>query len=100
MKSPLTHLSIAILMAMLLVGGPVWADRDAIRMLSEAKISLIDAIRSAETHQGGQAIEAGLDDDSFRPAYEVTVVKDGRVFDVQVDAVNGAVFGVREDLDD
>ena len=39
-------------------------------------------------------------DDSFKPAYQVTVVKDNRVFEVEVDAVTNAVIGSREDMDD
>ena len=76
------------------------ADREDLRLAAEAKISLIQAIQAAEKDQGGKAIEANLDDDSFKPAYEVNIVKDNRIFDVQVDAVTGEVTGVREDLDD
>lgn len=75
-------------------------DREDLRLLSEAKVSLVNAIQAAEKHQGGRAIEGSLDDDSFRPAYEVTVVKDNRFYDVQVDAVSGEVLGAREDIDD
>jgi uncharacterized membrane protein YkoI len=76
------------------------ADREDLRLYSEAKINLTKAIEAAERHQGGQAIGAKLDDDSFKPAYEVSVVKDNRIFDVQVDAVSGEVVGSREDMDD
>lgn len=76
------------------------ADADELRMLEQAKISLTQAIDAAERHQGGRAIEASLDDDSFQPAYEVSVVKDGRVYDVQVDGNSGQVLGAREDRDD
>ena len=48
----------------------------------------------------GQAIGGKLDDDSLKPAYQVTVVKDNRVFEVEVDAVTNAVIGSREDMDD
>lgn len=67
---------------------------------AEAKLSLIKAIQTAEAHQGGKAIEASLDDDSFSPTYEVEVMKDQRLYDVRVDAVSGDVMGVREDKDD
>ncbi len=76
------------------------ADQEDLRLFSEAKVVLTQAIATAEQHLGGQAIGAKLDDDSFRPAYDVTVVKDNRVFDVQVDAVTNAVLGSREDPDD
>jgi uncharacterized membrane protein YkoI len=76
------------------------ADQEDLRLFSEAKVMLTQAIATAEQHLGGQAIGAKLDDDSFEPAYEVTIVKDNRVFDVYVDAVTNAVLGSREDRDD
>ncbi len=76
------------------------ADRGDLRMLEETKITLTQAVAAAEQHQGGRAIEASLDDDSFKPTYEVSVVQDGRFFDVQVDGVTGSVIGSREDRDD
>jgi uncharacterized membrane protein YkoI len=75
------------------------ADQDELNLFLQAKVMLTQAIATAEQHLGGRAIGAKLDDDSFKPAYEVTVVKDNRVFDVQVDAVTNAVLGSREDLD-
>lgn len=75
-------------------------DRGDIRQLNETKITLTQAIAAAEKDRGGRAIDAGLDDDSFRPAYEVTVVAGDRIWDVQVDGVSGEVTGSREDLDD
>lgn len=77
-----------------------FADREDILLMREAKVSLINAVQAAEKHQGGRAIDASLDDDSFKPAYEVTVIKDDRSYDVQVDAVTGEVLGAREDIDD
>lgn len=76
------------------------ADASDLRMLQETKITLVEAIEAAQKSSGGVAYEASLDDDSFSPTYEVNVAKDGRSFDVRVDAVNGKVTGTREDLDD
>jgi uncharacterized membrane protein YkoI len=76
------------------------ADQEDLRLSSEAKVMLTQAIATAEQHLDGRAIGAKLDDDSFKPAYEVTVVKDNRVFDVYVDAVTNAVISSREDMDD
>ena len=88
----------------LLAGGvsvaAVAADKGDIRLLEQTSISLTQAIAAAENHQGGRASEASLDDDSFKPAYEVSVVVGERVFDVAVDGVSGAVIGAREDIDD
>jgi uncharacterized membrane protein YkoI len=77
------------------------ADKNDLKLLGETKINLVQAIQAAEKHHAGsQALDAGIDDDSFKPAYEVTVTKDGRFYDVQVDGVSGQVLGSREDLDD
>jgi uncharacterized membrane protein YkoI len=77
------------------------ADKSDIRLLDETKITLSEAIAAAEKTQGGRAIEASLDDDSFSPAYEVSlVVENDTILDVQVDAVSGKVTGAREDKDD
>ncbi len=78
----------------------VRADQDELRLFAEAKVVLTQALATAERHLGGQAIGAKLDDDSFEPAYEVTIVKDNRVFNVYVDAVTNAVLGSREDTGD
>lgn len=75
-------------------------DASEIKALTEAKISLTQAIEAAEKHQGGQALDASIDDDSFTPTFEVSVVKDGKVYDVRVDGVKGTVIGAREDIDD
>lgn len=85
------------------IGLPLVAlanDADEVRVLAETKITLTQAIAAAERHQGGQAYEAKVDDDSFKPEYEVDVVKDGRVYEVRVDGVSGAVIGAREDHHD
>lgn len=76
------------------------ADRSDIRALEETKITLVEAIHAAEKDRNGRALDAGIDDDSFRPAYEVSVVADGRIWDVQVDGVTGKINGAREDIDD
>ncbi len=68
--------------------------------MSKAKISLVEAIQSAEQSQGGVALEAGIDDDSFKPEYEVTILREDRQYDVRVDAVSGAIIDSREDIDD
>lgn len=90
----------SILMLPLMVSA-AHADRDSVRAMQDAKISLIEAIQAAEKDQQGKAFDASIDDDSFRPSYEVSVIKaDGKIFDVQVDAVDGKIIGAREDLDD
>ena len=75
-------------------------DFEEIQALQDANVTLVQAIQTAEAHVGGQAIEASIDDDSFSPMVEVSVVVDGRVFDVRVNAEDGTVIGAREDRDD
>jgi uncharacterized membrane protein YkoI len=85
------------------IGLPLVAlanDADEVRALSETKISLTQAIAAAERHQGGQAYEAKVDDDSFKPEYEIDVAKDGKVYEVRVDGVSGEVIEAREEQND
>jgi uncharacterized membrane protein YkoI len=89
-----------LVLAGLGVAGAAIADRDDVRALKGAKITLVQAIQAAETAQGGQAYDAGIDDDSFKPEYEVSIVREDRSYDVRVDAVTGEVLGAREDNDD
>lgn len=84
----------------LAISGAALADRDDVRMLAEAKISLIEAIEIAQEHQGGIAYDAKLEDDSFTPEYEVELVLDDRFYEVTVDGVTGEVRKVKEDKDD
>ncbi len=84
----------------LVLSGAALADRDDIRLLDETKITLIDAIQIAEAHQGGQAFEAKLDDDSFTPEFEVELVHEGRIYELTIDGVSGEVRRVKEDHDD
>lgn len=75
-------------------------DAEEVRALSKAKITLTQAIAAAEQHQGGQAYEASIDDESFKPEYEVNIARDGTVYEVRVDGVSGEVIGAREDRED
>lgn len=79
---------------------PAQADTDEIHAVKQAKISLVEAIHAAEQYQGGRAFEASLDDDSFTPTYEVSLLMQEKLYDVRIDAVSGAVLSAREDKDD
>ena len=57
----------------------------------EPAVRLADAVRAAEEHEGGSAVDADLDDDDLPLFYEVTVVRDGAATVVWVDADTGAV---------
>jgi uncharacterized membrane protein YkoI len=84
----------------LVLSAAAVADQEDIRLLAETRITLIEAIEIAQNHQGGQAYEATLDDDSFTPEYEVNVVLDNLSYEVTVDGVTGEVRKVKEDRDD
>ncbi|WP_084419840.1 PepSY domain-containing protein [Henriciella litoralis] len=80
--------------------GLAMADIEDARALSEATISLTDAIAAAETHTGGTAYEAQIEDDSFSPEFEVGIVADNLIYEVRVDGNTGEVISAREDRDD
>ena len=67
------------------------------QLLSEAEISLSDAVRIAEKHVGGKAIDAELERESGKAVYDVSVIKAQSAFDVRIDAVSGDVLRVKED---
>ncbi|WP_225410487.1 PepSY domain-containing protein [Stigmatella hybrida] len=93
-------LATAAILGGMVAGTALAKDADEIKMLAQTKITLQQAIELAQQHQGGQAFEASIDDDSFTPVYEVSVVKDNRVYEVWVDGVEGKVLRAREDRKD
>ncbi len=95
-KSALT----ALLIGGTATAGLAMADIEDARSLSEAKISLVDAIEAAETHTNGKAFEAQIEDDSFSPEFEIGVVADNVVYEVRIDGETGEVMSSREDHDD
>ncbi len=88
-------------------GGLAYANQgesltnDAANDLGKAKISLVQAIGSAETQAGGKATRAELETERGSPAFSVEVVTaDSKVFDVKVDAVDGKVLSSKADVAD
>ena len=65
--------------------------------LQDAKVSLVDAIRTAEQRVKGKPIDAGLDHQNGNLRYEVEVLKDGVVHKVTVDAQSGEVVTASAD---
>ena len=91
--------------AALVIGGTTTAglalaDVEDARALEGASISLIEAIEAAEAHTSGKAYDAQIEDDSFSPEFEVSVVADNRLWDVRVNGETGEVISAREDRDD
>ena len=72
-------------------------DRAETSALQHAKVSLTDAIRTAEQRVNGKAIDAGLDHQNGNLRYEVEVLKDGAVQKMMVDAQSGQVMTASAD---
>ena len=68
-----------------------------LKLFSEAKISLTEAIKVAEQKVGGKAMEAELDDESNTVQFEIEVLKDGKIHEVMVDGKTGKVLKVSLD---
>ena len=71
-------------------------DKEAkeLKLFSEAKISLTDAIKAAEHKVGGKAMEAELDDESNTVQFEIEVLKDGKIHEVMIDGITCKVLKV------
>ena len=65
-----------------------------LQLFSQAKITLIDAIKAAEHKTGGKAMEAEVNDESNTVQFEIEVIKDGKVHEVMVDGITGKVLKV------
>ena len=100
MKLPFRTLISATAIGGLATAGVALADIDDARALNEADISLVAAILAAEDATQGKAFDAQIEDDSFSPEFEISVLADGKVYDVTVDGVTGEVTSTREDHDD
>ena len=68
-----------------------------LKLFSQAKISLTDAIKAAEQKTGGKAMEAEVDDKSNTVQFEIEVLKDGKIHEVIVDGKSGKVLKVSLD---
>lgn len=92
------RLVLTSLMGLAILGGGLTAARagaghDAaeIAALRNAKISLQEAIATAERTASGKAINAGLDNENGVMSYSVEVLKDSTVETVLVDLGSGQV---------
>jgi uncharacterized membrane protein YkoI len=65
------------------------------QVLMNAKISIADAIRAAETEAKGKAVDSGLNDENGKASYQVEVLMpDGTRTDVFVDLETGKVISM------
>ncbi len=82
------------------VFGRTVEKKDHSKAISAAKISMAGAIDAALKKVGGKASRANFYLKKGKPMAEVIVVKDGKLFEVKLDAATGAVVKVEEDDDD
>jgi len=68
--------------------------------ISQAGVSMIQAIQAAEQHVSGRARRAEYENSKQGWVYEVEVVDGPRVFDVRVSAADGSVLSSAEDAPD
>jgi uncharacterized membrane protein YkoI len=65
--------------------------------ITQAKISLTQAVTTAEQHANGKAARAEYENSKQGWVYDVEVVSGTKVFDVKVDADKGTVISSAED---
>ena len=68
--------------------------------ITKAKISLAQAVTTAEQHANGRASRAEYENSKSGWVYDVEVVSGAKVFDVKVDADKGTVISSAEDKAD
>jgi uncharacterized membrane protein YkoI len=85
------------------MGGAAYAaksaENDALAIAS-AKIGMTQAVAAAEQHVGGKASKAEYEQHKGQWVFDVEVVKDKKVMDVQVDPTSGKVIAASEDKTD
>lgn len=68
--------------------------------VTHAKVSLTQAVAVASRHSPGAVARAEYEDSASGPVYDVEIVRGAKVYDVRVDADQGAVIAVSEDAFD
>ena len=68
--------------------------------VSQAPVSMIQAVQTAELHASGKARRAEYENSKQGWTYEVEIVNGNRVIDVRVSATNGTVLSSQEDVAD
>lgn len=69
--------------------------QDAAWAASQAKISFTQAIAAAESHAGGKAVRAELENENGTPVYGVVVASAKGLADVKVDVRDGKVLSAQ-----
>jgi uncharacterized membrane protein YkoI len=89
----ITRLALALAVGTVLTVGQAWALFESNKTLSDqARISMIDAIKTAEKKFPGKPVEVKMGKDEGRVVYEVAVIdKNNKEHWVYVDAQNGSI---------
>jgi uncharacterized membrane protein YkoI len=66
-------------------------DKAELAAFKTTKQTLLQALKAAEEHAGGKAIDGGLEEVDGKVVYEVEVVKNGKVETVDVNPENGEI---------
>ena len=74
-------------------------ENDALAILT-TKVSLSQAVATAEQHVAGKASRAELEKHKDRLVYDIEVISGKKVMDVMVDPENGKVLAAKEDKAD
>jgi|SRR6185295_774407 len=70
------------------------------KLVGASKITIAKAVTAATEKVAGKASRVSFELKKGKPIAEVIVVKDGKLFEVKLDGVTGAVIKVEEDDDD
>jgi uncharacterized membrane protein YkoI len=110
MKRPILLTGLLASAGLITVAGLAWAGsqhdapNDAVTDLAKAKVSLVQAVQTAQAQapaQPAQATQAELDSEHGSLAYRVEVVDaKQQALDVRVDAISGKVLSSRADRAD
>jgi uncharacterized membrane protein YkoI len=107
MKRPVLITTLLASASLITVAGLAWAgsqhdsENDASVDLAKAKVSLVQAVQTAQTQTSGQATRAELDSEHGGLAYSIEVVDaKQQALDVRVDAISGKVLSRQPDAHD
>ena len=68
--------------------------------INDTKVSMAQAVTTAEQHVGGKAVHAEYEHHKDRSTFDVEVVKDKKIIKVKIDPTSGKVLSSLEDKDD
>ena len=101
MKRTLCLVAFAVVSTSTIVSSYAAVDKENdVLAVTATRISLSQAVITAEQHGVGKASRAELEKHDGQLVFDVEVVKDKKVMDVKVDPESGKVLAATEDKDD